>query len=358
MSSGSRFCGRFERPGVLPQIGVGHAAAVRILRRLRNPEPALVIPVDVHRLVDQRLGGDEGEVELRMDLDLRGGLRRCGRAALDVAQRVTLLVRRQELVDVGPLAGPRDTAQQQRAVVRTVEVLVEVSGDRDEAAVRRLAAFDRALVGPDLRLDVVHADPLAAAGELVGAALRPGVAGAGGLRRVRRGQHMDVGHQIHVVVDLVVHGPVGHVLRDRALAIGEVQLHRAFEPPGRAVAPRAAGDRPEPVRIARDVAGVDGDQAAAAGEELRQILAIGGIRDVARLLRVQDQHVGLVELCLGGKGLGPGRARAARVQQRQPVLQEARMIVGARSVGLRPGPDEHAQLARVAALLLCRAGKW
>ena len=169
---------RLERAGVPRRCRVRHASAVGILGRFRHPQPALLVPIDVHRLGDERLGGDERQVELGVHLDLRGGLRRRGRAAFGVAQRVAELVLLHQLVDVGALAGPRDAAQQDRAVVGAVEVLVEVSGDRDEGAIRRAAAVDGLLVGPHLRLDVVDADLLAAARQLVGAALEVGVARA------------------------------------------------------------------------------------------------------------------------------------------------------------------------------------
>ncbi len=95
-----------------------------------------------------------------------------GRPAFGIAQGVAELAPSStQLVDVRALARPRDAAQQDRAVVRAVEVLVEMPGDRDERAVRRAAAVDSALVGPHLRLDVVDADLLAAARQLVGAPL-------------------------------------------------------------------------------------------------------------------------------------------------------------------------------------------
>src|SRR5688500_19194524 len=98
-----------------------------------------------------------------MDLDLLGGLRGSRGSAFDVPQRVAFLVGLEQLVDVRTLAGPGDAAQEQRPIVDAGEVLVEMPGGRNEAAIRRPSAFDRALVGPDLRLDVGDAHPLSAA---------------------------------------------------------------------------------------------------------------------------------------------------------------------------------------------------
>jgi len=51
----------FEGTGVHPRGDVGFAEAVRVLGGFGDPEAALFIPVDVHWVVDERLGGDEGE---------------------------------------------------------------------------------------------------------------------------------------------------------------------------------------------------------------------------------------------------------------------------------------------------------
>ena len=260
-----------ERPGILPELGVLRAPAVGILRRFRDPEAAALVPVDVHRLGDQRLGRYQRQVEVRMHLDRRRRLRRMHRAAIGIAQRVAELFLLDELVEVRPACRPGDPAQQNRAEVRPVEVLVHVARDGHERAIRRLAAVDGALVGPHLRLDVVDADAAAARRQLFGAALEADVARAGGLRRVGRRQDAHVGHHLEIPVDLVVHLPVRGVLGDRALGIREVEVHRPFEPARRAVAPGAADDRLEPVGIARHDPGVDDDDAAAAGEELVQV---------------------------------------------------------------------------------------
>ena len=145
-----------ERPAVLPRFRVRQPAAVGILGSLRDPQAAAIVPVDVHGLLDERLGGDERQVELRVHLDLRGGFGGGGGSPFDVAQAVAELVFLQELVDVRAFSGPRDPAQQDRAVVRAVEILVEMPGDRHERPIRRAAAVSGALVGPHLRLHVVR----------------------------------------------------------------------------------------------------------------------------------------------------------------------------------------------------------
>ena len=91
---------------------------------------------------------------------------------------------------------------------------------------------------------------------------------------------------------------------------------------------------------------MDDHQAAATLEELHQVLALLADLDVPRLLRVQDEHVRLVELLLGRKferavGLG-----ATFIEHRHPVLQKLREIMRAGAVGFRAGTDENAQRLR------------
>ena len=99
----------------------------------------------------------------------------------------------------------------------------------------------------------------------------------------------------------------------------------------------------EPVGIARDGAGVNDDEPAAAREKVVQVPAVRRIVDVARFLLVEDEDIGLVELSLGGERVGAGRLRAAFVEQRHPFLEEPRIVVRARAVRLRPGADEDPQ---------------
>jgi hypothetical protein len=103
---------------VLPRVHIRLAEAVRILRRLDDPQAAFFIPVDVHRLVDERLGGDEREIELRMHFERLRQLLRARAAALDIAQRIAQLGRFAQLVDVVTLSGPGDAAQDHRCGCR------------------------------------------------------------------------------------------------------------------------------------------------------------------------------------------------------------------------------------------------
>ena len=86
---------------------------------------------------------------------------------------------------------------------------------------------------------------------------------------------------------LVIERIRAHLGGDRVVAVGEVQVHRALEELGRAVAPRPADDSLEPGRVARDGAGVDHQQSTAAFQKSLEVRAILGVGDVARFLRVQ-----------------------------------------------------------------------
>ncbi len=85
------------------------------------------------------------------------------------------------------------------------------------------------------------------------------------------------------------------------------------------------------------------DDAAAPRQEFVQVGPIRRVGDVTRTLRVQHEHVGGIELGLGRERFRTYRNRPPLVQQRHPFTQEARIIVRARSMRLRPGADEHPQ---------------
>ncbi|CAB4583851.1 unannotated protein [freshwater metagenome] len=254
----------FFRPGaaVLPLLHIQLAAAVRILGRLADPQAALFIPVDVHDLVDERLGGDEREIELGMHFDFLRGLVRMRGTALDVAEVVAEFLRLAKFVRVFTLAGPGDAAQEQRAQRRMAEVFVIVAGDAHERTVGIL------FIGPHLWLDVVDADDLAALGDFLGALVRLFVACPLRFRRVGTGQDATLWKQVHVVIDLVVHGEVRHVLGDRVLLVRKVEMHRAFEPlRWPLMIPRTSNKGFKPRRISRDRSCVDRHDATAAGHE-------------------------------------------------------------------------------------------
>ena len=83
------------------------------------------------------------------------------------------------------------------------------------------------------------------------------------------------------------------------------------------------------------------DAAAAFGEGLNQWLLRG--LEVAAAVAMDDQHIGLIKLCLGGEVVATGGLRAALVEQRHPVAQEGRMIMRTRAMRLGAGTDEDAQ---------------
>src|SRR5215212_10262059 len=88
---------------------------------------------------------------------------------------------------------------------------------------------------------------------------------------------------------------------------------------------------------------MDDHESSAAREKVIQVLAIGRVGNVAGLLRVKDQHVSFCELLRGRECFCGGGTRAALVEQRNPLLEEARVIVGAGAVGLRPRTEENTE---------------
>ena len=326
-----------EAARVFPRVGLWHAATVWILGRLGHPHAALPVPIDIHRLVDERLGRDERHFEIGMHHGFRGRFLRQTRPAIGITQRGEFLPRA-EFVRVFPLRRPRDAAQQDRAEIGSREVHMQMAGDRDERAV---AVF---LIHPHLGLDVIDADFFPALGEL----LRPCAGLRVARRRVRRvgcGEHADVRREIHIVVNLVVHVEVRRVFRDRVFAVGKVERHRAFEPFGLALLPRAADERFIPVvrRLGvRHRRRVQDDETAAAFHKIVHRRLLRGCH-VAAPVAVDDDHVGAGKLRVGGKFRRAVGLRAALIQQRQPVFQKRGMIVRARPVCLRSRENEHAQ---------------
>src|SRR5204862_439602 len=114
-----------QRAAVFPCSRVGRAAAVGVFRRLADPEPAALIPIEIHDLVDKRLGRDEVDRELGMDLDFSRSFRGSGRSALGITERIAEFAGDAELVDIFPLSSPGDAAEEDGAIVGTVEVFVE-----------------------------------------------------------------------------------------------------------------------------------------------------------------------------------------------------------------------------------------
>ena len=332
--------------------GVGLAAAVGVLGSFADPEAAFFVPVDIHHFIDEGLGGDEGEIEFGVDLDFGGGFRGRGGAPFGITEGVAEFGREAELVHVFAVAGPSDAAQENGAVVGSVEVEVEVARDGNEGAVgsrlagaRRYGESEGAFVGPELGLDVVDIDGLFCGDGFGGAGLRLAVAtaaGVDGFWGVGGGEDVGLGEEIHVVVNLVVHLPVGGVAGDGMLAVDEVEMHRGLEELRGALAPGAADDGLIPIGVLGDGGGVDDDEAAAAGEVGAEIGAVG-FGDVAGFLSVEDEDVGGGELFGGGKGVAARGDGAARIEERDPIGEEARVVVGAGAVGFRTGADVDAE---------------
>ena len=194
-----------HRTAFLPDLRVRLAQAVRILGALHHPHPAFRVPIDIQRLVDQRLGGHQRELKLRMHLDLRRRVLRFRRAADRITQRVhEFRIRAEQRIGLA-FPRPRDAAQQQGLDRGMGKIHILVTGNADESA-----AVSR-FIGPHLRLDVIHADRRTG---LRLALLR--------LRRVGGGEDLRLRHHLHVVVDLVVEIEVGDARRDRVLAVGEI----------------------------------------------------------------------------------------------------------------------------------------
>src|SRR5207248_9361651 len=81
--------------GVNGRIASIDRATVRVFRRLRDPEPALWVPVERNHLLDQWFGRDEADIELRVDIQLCGRLLRRGGTTGGISQRIQFLLRAQ-----------------------------------------------------------------------------------------------------------------------------------------------------------------------------------------------------------------------------------------------------------------------
>ena len=222
---------------------------------------------------------------------------------------------------------PGDAAEKQEFHVGPAEVDVGVAGNEDERALRA-----GLLVSPDLRLRF----------EAV----------ADFLRRRRRRERVDVGAQVHVVVDFVLHAEVGDALGDGVRLVDEAELHGAFAPLGHLLAPGAADEVLVEIGrgvVAGDGAGVDHDETAAARRELLHAGAFVGL-EVAAALAMDDEHVGAREFFVGreglhtlGVGVTDGDFHAGLREQRLPVAGEGRVIMVAGTMGLRPATEEDAE---------------
>ena len=317
-----------NRPAILPRIHVRLPQPIRILRRLNHPQTPLLIPVDVHRLVDERLSSHQREIELRMHFERIRQLLRARATALNVTQRITQLGRFAQLVDVLTLPSPGDAAQDHRSHGVVAEVLVPMTRDASKGAILLL------FISPHLRLDVINVHRFLLRHGFGGTLLRLFVStfDLRGVRCVGGCQNFGLGQQIHVVVNLVVDIKVADVLGDRILTIGEVEAHRGLQPLRGAFLPRAADDVLEPVMIAGDRSRVNRHHTTATGQELHQMLPLFANLDVARFLRVQDEHVRAIKLLLRREFEAALALRTALIEHRHPVLEELRVIMGTGTV--------------------------
>ena len=334
---------RVDAAVVLPLLAAvvrAHAAAaIRILRGLGDPQRTVGRPVKVHRLVDERFGGDELEREVGMNFEVLERVRRALRAPSRVGQRGEFLLLH-ELIEVVAFPGPRDAAQEHRAILRQVEGLEQVPGDADERAVRFRAALPRIFINPHLRLHVINLRLAAAA------------FAAASVGRVASGEHASLGFHVHVVVNLVVEMEIRRALRDgmpaaEELILGVVEVHRAFLPFGRAGLPRAAEHLAPPGRVFhRDRRRVQHHEAAAALEEgIDHGLLLR--RGVAALLGVGHDHVGLLELIRRRPVERAVHLHPALGEQRLPLREEPRMRVDFLPAVILPRADEDAERFRL-----------
>ena len=126
------------------------------------------------------------------------------------------------------------------------------------------------------------------------------------------------------------------------MTVGEVEVHGRFEPLGRPFFPRAADDGFIPGGVRGHGARVEGDDAAPSSEVVVKIGAVGA-RDIAAIIGVEHKHIGFSELGGGGEMITAGGDGAARIEEGDPFGEEARMIVGPGTVGLRPGANINAE---------------
>ena len=159
---------------------------------------------------------------------------------------------------------------------------------------------------------------------------------------------MDAGEHIEVVVDLVLHAEVGHALGDRMVMVDEVELHRAFAPPGDLLAPGAAEEVAVIVvggAATGDRARVDHHEAAAALRVGVDDLAFLGL-EIAADLAVDDDYVGLRQLGRGREDVATFDLGPAFLEERYPVAEEGWVVMIAGAVGLRAGAEKDAERLR------------
>ena len=233
---------------------------------------------------------------------------------------------------------PRNRAQQHRAEVRLFKSEIKMTGDAHHGAVGFRPALGGFFVSPHHRL---HVEDL----HLVAAALP-----AAPVWRVARGQHVHVGRDVHVVVNLVVDAEIRRAPRDGMpaadfLVLGVIEIHHSLFELRLSWHPRAADDALPPRRIIAHRRSVNDHQPAAPLRELGDI-GLLLLSSVAALLRIHHENVGLLEL-LGGRPVhrAVGFHTAIR-KQHLPIVQKFFVLMRIRPVRFFSTTDEHPERLR------------
>ena len=153
-----------------------------------------------------------------------------------------------------------------------------------------------------------------------------------------------MGARVHVqlVVDLVGEVEVADTAGDRVLAVGEVEAHLARVPLGVTVLPRSTDDALEPVRRVPTDGIVKHDQATTSTQERFEARTLVSV-DRAALGRIEDHHIGGVQLLGRAEALGTRSPRSTIVQDPSPLFEKARVVVLSGAVCFRPRADEDPQ---------------
>src|SRR5438132_11844232 len=108
--------------------------AIGIFRGLSDPKAALRIPIQRDDLFDERFGSDQVKVELRMQVELCGGLLGSSRAALRILQR-SEFSGEAKLIHISASTHPGDAAEENGAIMGGIEGSVLMPGNGDKRAI-------------------------------------------------------------------------------------------------------------------------------------------------------------------------------------------------------------------------------
>src|SRR5262245_45877264 len=210
--------------------------------------------------------------------------------------------------------------------MRRLKRRVFMARQTHKGPIRFAAAFPGLLVSPELRGEDKHA-------------------------LKARGQNSRLWRHVHVVINLVLPIEVGNAARDRVLRIDEVKADFALVPLGRRPFGRVLGPNPCAalnflgpfVLVSAHHAVVNHDQSAATSKELLEVSAI--ITGSLHAVRGEDyQHICVFKLLRGRKVHRPVSLDTALLEQRHPLLEEARVVVLARTMRFYSRADENAKL--------------